>query len=110
MALVKKNKYKIKSGDTVKVIAGNDKGKTGEVTAILRAEGKAIVEGVRVVTKHVKPSAQNPEGGRDKQPAPVHISNLMLVDPASGEPIKVGRKKNDSGKNQRYNKKTGDFI
>nr|WKN37128.1 50S ribosomal protein L24 [Tunicatimonas sp. TK19036] len=110
MALVKKKKYKIKSGDTVKVIAGNDKGKTGEVLSILALDGKAVVDGVNVVTKHVKPSAQNPEGGRNQQEAPIHISNLMLIDPASGEPIKVGKKKNDKGKNQRYNKKTGDFI
>ena len=110
MAIVKKKKYKIKSGDTVKVIAGNDKGKTGEVLSILSADGKAMVDGVNIVTKHVKPSAQNPEGGRNQQEAPIQISNLMLVDSASGEPIKVGKKKNASGKNQRYNKKTGDFI
>ncbi|MEQ9439480.1 MAG: 50S ribosomal protein L24 [Cyclobacteriaceae bacterium] len=110
MASVKKLKIKIKSGDTVKVISGNDKGKTGQVVSILALENKAFVEDVNMVTKHVKPSAQNPEGGRHQQEAPIHISNLMLVDPATGEPAKVGKKKNDSGKNQRYNKKTGDFI
>ncbi|MEO0331686.1 MAG: 50S ribosomal protein L24 [Bacteroidota bacterium] len=105
-----KNKLKINSGDTVKVISGNDKGKTGQVISVLIADDKVLVEDVNVVTKHVKPSAQNPEGGRNQQEAPIHISNVMLVNPATGEPTKVGRKKNDSGKNQRYSKATGEFI
>lgn len=110
MARLKNKKFKIKSGDTVKVISGNEKGKTGKVVSVLVAGDKAIVEDINVVTKHVKPSAQNPEGGRNQQEAPIHISNLMLINPATGEPTKVGRKKNDSGKNQRYSKATGDFI
>ncbi|MEM8964930.1 MAG: 50S ribosomal protein L24 [Bacteroidota bacterium] len=110
MAKVMNKKLKIKSGDTVKVISGNDKGKTGQVISVLIADDKVLVEDVNVVTKHVKPSAQNPEGGRNQQEAPIHISNVMLVNPATGEPTKVGRKKNDSGKNQRYSKATGEFI
>ncbi|MEM6842828.1 MAG: 50S ribosomal protein L24 [Bacteroidota bacterium] len=103
-------KFKIKSGDTVKVIAGNDKGKTGNVISVLVSDNKVLVEDVNVVTKHVKPSAQNPEGGRNQQEAPIHISNVMLVNPATGEPTKVGRKKDSNGKNQRYSKATGEFI
>jgi len=110
MAKIKKKKFKIKSGDTVKVVSGNDKGKTGKVTSVLIAEDKLLVEDVNMVTKHVKPSAQNPEGGRNQQEAPIHISNVILVNPATGEPTKVGRKKDDAGKVQRYSKATGEFI
>ncbi|MGB3588857.1 MAG: 50S ribosomal protein L24 [Tunicatimonas sp.] len=110
MAKLKKKKFKIKSGDTVKVVSGNDKGKTGKVTSVLVAKDKLLVEEVNVVTKHVKPSAQNPEGGRNQQEAPIHISNVMLINPATGEPTKVGRKKNDKGKIQRYSKATGELI
>jgi len=108
--MAKNKKYKIKAGDTVKVIAGTQKGKTGEVSSILTADGKVIVDGINMVTKHVKPSAQNPEGGRNQQEAPIHISNVMLINPATGEPTKVGRKKNDKGQNQRYSKATGELI
>lgn len=103
-------KLKIKKGDTVKVIAGNDKDKTGKVLEIDVIKNRAVVEGVRMVTKHSKPSATNPEGGIQNTEAPIHISNLMLVDPSSGEPTRVGRKRNDDGKLQRYSKKTEQFI
>lgn len=108
--MAKNKKYKIKSGDTVKVIAGTQKGRTGKVSSVLAATDKVIVEGINMVTKHVKPSAQNPEGGRNQKEAPIHISNVMLINPATGEPTKVGRKKDDKGKNQRYSKATGEFI
>ena len=103
-------KLHIKKGDTVKVIAGNDKGKTGKVLEVISSKNRAIVEDVRVVTKHSKPSASNPEGGIEQTEAPVHISNLMVVDPSSGEPTRIGRKLNDNGKLQRYSKKSGEFI
>ena len=103
-------KLHIRKGDTVKVIAGNSKGKTGVVLEMLPAKQRAIVEGVNVVTKHIKPSASNPEGGIEKTEAGVHISNLMLVDPASGEATRTGRKADDNGKLQRYSKKTGEII
>lgn len=105
-----KGKIHIRKGDTVKVIAGNDKGKTGKVLEVIPGKYRAIVEGVSMVTKHVKPSATNPEGGIENTEASVHISNLMVVDPSSGEPTRVGRKLNADGKLQRYSKKTGDFI
>ena len=104
------NKLHIKKGDTVLVIAGNDKGKKGKVLEVLRNKNRAIVEEVNMVTKHTKPSAAKPEGGIENTEAAVHLSNLMLVDPATGDATRVGRKLNDDGKLQRYSKKTGEFI
>lgn len=103
-------KLHIKKDDTVKILSGNSRGRTAKVLQILTAQNKAIVEGVNMVTKHAKPSAQNPEGGRNEQEAPIHMSKLMVVDPATGEPTRIGRKLNDKGKLQRYSKKTGEFI
>jgi large subunit ribosomal protein L24 len=106
----KQPKLNIRKGDTVKVIAGNDKGKTGKVLEVLLEKNKAVVEGVRVVTKHQKPSAGKPEGGIQKKEGAIHVSNLMLIDPASGKPTRVGRKLNEKGELQRYAKKTGELI
>ncbi len=92
------------------VISGNFKGKTAKVLRVFPEQNKALVEGINEVTKHVKPSANNTEGGRNKQEAPIHVSNLMLVNPADGKPTRVGKKLNDQGKLQRYSKKTGEFI
>jgi large subunit ribosomal protein L24 len=92
------------------VIAGNDKGKTGEVLEILLEKRRVLVKDVNVVTKHEKPSAGKPEGGLKKVEAPIHISNVMLLDPASGKPTRVGRKLDDKGKLKRYSKKTGEII
>ena len=103
-------KIHVRKGDTAIVIAGNDKGQKGKVLEVLRAKNRAIIEGVNMITKHVKPSANNPEGGIEKTEAPIHISNIMVVDPSSGEPTKVGRKLNDQGKLQRFSKKTGELI
>jgi large subunit ribosomal protein L24 len=105
-----KLKLHIRKGDTVKVLAGDDKGKEGKVLEIIREKNRAIVEGINIVTKHTKPSAGKPEGGIKKTEASLHLSNLMVVDPASGKPTRVGRKLNDKGKLQRYAKKTGEFI
>ncbi len=103
-------KYKIKKDDTVIVISGNDKGKQGKVLEIFPEKARLLVEGVRMVTKHIKPSSENPEGGRVQQEASIHISNVKLIDPSSGEPVKVGRKKDDDGKIRRFAKSTGEFI
>lgn len=103
-------KFHIRRGDTVTVLAGDDKGKTGKVLEIVVAKNRAIVEGVNVVTKHQKPSAGKPEGGIKKVEAGVHISNLMLLDPSTGKPTRTGRKLNEKGKLQRYSKKSGEFI
>jgi large subunit ribosomal protein L24 len=103
-------KLHIKSGDTVKVIAGNSRGKTGKVLVVETGKYRAIVEGLNMITKHVKPSASNPQGGIEKTEASIHLSNLMLVDPASGEATRIGRKRDENGKLQRYSKKTGEII
>ncbi|MFC3417070.1 50S ribosomal protein L24 [Algoriphagus hitonicola] len=106
----KQTKLHIKTGDTVKVIAGDDKGKTGKVLAVDTAKTRAFVEGINIVTKHVKPTAAKPQGGIEKKEASVHISNLMLVDPKSGEATRTGRKAGENGKLVRYSKKTGEVI
>lgn len=106
----KKPKLHIRTGDTVKVITGNSKGQTGKVVSVITDKNRAIVEGVNVVTKHVKPSAQKPNGSIEKREAAIHVSNLMLVDPATGEATRTGRKLDEKGKLQRYSKKTGQLI
>ena len=106
----KQTKLHIRKGDMVKVIAGEDKGKEGKVLEVLVDKNRAFVEGRNIVTKHQKPSAGKPEGGIKKTEASIHISNLMLIDPASGKTTRVGRKLNEKNKLQRYSKKTGEFI
>lgn len=103
-------KIHVRKGDTAIVIAGNDKGQKGKVLEVIRSKNRAIIEGVNMITKHVKPSASNPEGGIEKTEAAIHISNIMIVDPSTGEPTKIGRKMNDQGKLQRFSKKTGELI
>jgi large subunit ribosomal protein L24 len=103
-------KIKIRKGDLVKVIAGDSKGSEGKVVEVILAKNRAIVEGANMVSKHTKPNAANPNGGIVKQEAAIHISNLMLVDPKSGVPTRVGRKKNDAGKLVRVAKKSGEEI
>jgi large subunit ribosomal protein L24 len=103
-------KLHIKTGDTVQVIAGESKGETGKVLRVYRDKNRAVVEGVNVVTKHQKPSASNPQGGLLKEEASIHISNLMVVDPKSGEATRVGRRVNEEGKIERFAKKSGEVI
>jgi large subunit ribosomal protein L24 len=106
----KKAKLHIRKGDTVLVVAGDDKGKKGKVLEVLLDKNRAVVEGINIVTKHTKPSAGKPEGGLKKTEAALHVSNLQLVDPATDKPTRIGRKLNDKNKLQRYSKKTGEFI
>ena len=96
---------KIKKGDTVKVIAGKDKGREGKVTAV--AAGKVVIEGITQVTKHTKPSQANPQGGIVQQSAPIDVSNVMYV--SKGKASRVGFKVED-GKKVRYAKATGEVI
>lgn len=103
-------KLHIKKGDTVEVIAGDSKGQSGKVLSLDRNSNRAIVEGINMVSKHQKPSAQNPQGGIVKQEASVHISNLMLIEPSTGKATRIGRKLDDSKKLVRYSKKTGEVI
>ena len=101
---------KIKKGDTVYVLAGDDKGKTGRVLNVLREQGKAIVEGVNIVSKSTKPNAKAPQGGIIKKEAPIDLSNLAVADPKSGKPTRVGFRFNEDGKKVRYSKKSGEEI
>ena len=103
-------KLHVKKGDTVLVLSGNDKGKKGKVLSVDPKSRRAIVEGMRIISKHIRPNAEHPQGGIIKQEAPIHISNLMVVD-NSGNPTRVGRKKDEkTGKSVRYSKKTGEII
>jgi large subunit ribosomal protein L24 len=103
-------KLKVRKGDMVKVIAGDDKGKEGKVLEVILETRRVVVEGLNIVKKHQKPTAGKPEGEIKKTEAPMHISNVMVLDPASGKATRVGRKANAKGKLQRYAKKTGEFI
>ena len=100
---------RIKKGDTVYVNAGNDKGKTGKVLSVDPAKDRAIVEGVNMVSKHTKPNAKQPQGGILKQEAPIHMSNLNLIDPKSGKPTRVGFKV-EGDKKVRIAKNSGEEI
>ncbi|MBE0676800.1 MAG: 50S ribosomal protein L24 [Bacteroidales bacterium] len=103
-------KLHIKKGDTVIVITGESKGQKGRVLEVSREKERALVEGVNLVSKHTKPNAKSPQGGIIKKEAPVHISNLMLVDPATGKGTRIGRRLNDKEKLVRYSKKSGEEI
>ncbi|SDM06674.1 large subunit ribosomal protein L24 [Catalinimonas alkaloidigena] len=103
-------KLRIKTGDEVLVISGNHKNQRGKVLSVDRVRNRAIVEGINLINRAMKPSASNPQGEFVEKEAPIHISNLKLIEPATGETTRVGRKVNDQGKLQRYSKKTGDFI
>jgi len=102
-------KLKIKSGDTVVVTAGDHKGSEGKVMRVILEKNKAIVEGVNMVSKHEKPSADNPQGGIVKKEAPIHISNLSLIDPKTGAATRVGYRMED-GKKVRFTKKSNQVI
>ncbi len=104
------SKLHIKKGDTVYVNTGEDKGKTGRVLQVLVTQNRAIVEGINMISKHSKPNAQNPQGGIEKKEASIHISNLNVVDPKTGEPTRIGRKRDSEGKLVRYAKISGEEI
>ena len=102
-------KLKIKTGDTVKVIAGEEKGKEGKVLRVDREKNRAIVEGLNLVKKHTKPNAQNPQGGIVEKEASIHISNLSLIDPKTKEATRLGFEVKD-GKKVRISKKSNVVI
>jgi len=104
------NKLHVKKDDTVMVITGKDKGKKGRVIAAFPRENRVLIEGVNMIKKHAKPSQANPQGGILHQEAPIHVSNVMLIDPKSGEPTRIGYKVLDNGKKVRYAKKSGAVI
>ncbi len=103
-------KLHIKKGDMVQIIAGDNKGQQGKVLKVEVSKQRAIVEGVNLIKKATKPNAQNPQGGIVEQEAPIHISNIQVLDPKSGKPTKVGRKLDAKGKLVRYAKKSGEEI
>ena len=103
-------KLHIKKGDMVYVNAGDSKGQQGKVLKVEVSKQRAIVEGVNICKKATKPNAQNPQGGLIEQEAPIHISNLMPIDPKSGKPTRIGRKVGSNGKLVRYAKKSGEEI
>jgi len=105
-----KVKLHVRSGDTVMVIAGDDKGKTGKIVSVDRVKEKALVEGLNLIKKSIKPSAENPQGGFAEKEAPIHVSNLMILDSSNGKPTRVVKKTDDKGKKQRYSTKTGTLI
>jgi large subunit ribosomal protein L24 len=104
------SKLHIKKGDTVYVNAGEDKGKTGRVLKVYVEKQRALVEGINMVSKSTKPNAKSPQGGFQKKEAPVHISNLNVLDPKSGKPTRIGRRLNAKGVLVRYSKKSGEEI
>ncbi|MFA6127369.1 MAG: 50S ribosomal protein L24 [Bacteroidales bacterium] len=103
-------KMNIKKGDTVIVIAGNSKGQQGRVLEVLRKNDRAIVEGVNMLSKHTKADKNAPQGGIIKREGSIHVSNLMLLDPTSGKPTRIGRRLDANGKLVRYAKKSGEEI
>ncbi len=92
------------------VITGESKGQKGRVLKVIRSKDRALVEGINMVSRHTKPNAKAPQGGIIKQEAPIHISNIMLLDPASGIPTRVGKRLNEKNKLVRYSKKSGEEI
>jgi large subunit ribosomal protein L24 len=100
---------KIKKGDTIVVLAGKDKGRTGEVTRVIPKEGKVVVAGVNVATRHRKPTQTNPQGGKEGFEAPMAISNVAVADPKSGKPTRVRFETRD-GKKVRIAVKSGELI
>lgn len=103
------NKMHVKSGDTVYVISGKDKGKTGKIVKVFPKKGKIVVEGVNVVTKHLKPTQMNPQGGVVTKPAPIFSSKVMVYDEKAGKPTRIGYKVVD-GKKVRYSKVSGEVL
>ena len=100
---------KIKKGDTVVVLSGKDKGKTGEVTQSLPKDGKVVVAGVNIITRHKKPSQQDPQGGLERKEAPLHASKVAVADPKTGKPTRV-RFETKDGKKVRVAVKSGETI
>ena len=106
-------KLHVKKGDEVLVIAGNDKGKKGRVLFVYPKKERVLVEGINMRTHHEKPSQDNPQGGRLKREASIHVSNVMVIDPTTGEPTRIGRKRieeDGGGRWVRYGKASGEII
>lgn len=100
---------KIKKGDTVVVLTGKDKGKSGEVLSVSPSEGRAVVQGVNVVKRHQRPSMQT-QGGIEEKEAPIHVSNVAVADPKDGRPTRVGFRTLDDGRKVRVARRSGETI
>ena len=100
----------LKVGDKVVVIAGKDKGKEGKIIKTLRNDNKVVVEGVNMITKHVKPNAQNENGGTIKMEAPIHVSNVMIIDPKTKKRTRIAHEIDDKGKKQRISVKSKERL
>lgn len=104
-------KLHVRKGDKVRILSGDDKGKEGVILSVIPKQYRAIVEGMNIISRHIKPTAQNSQKGRIvKTEAPMHISKLMLIEKSTGQPTRIGRKIGDSGRLERFSKKTGNFI
>ncbi|MDN3565200.1 50S ribosomal protein L24 [Paeniroseomonas aquatica] len=101
---------KIRKGDRVQILTGRDKGKSGEVLAVNPTEKRALVQGVNVVKRHQKPRGMNAPGGIQEKEAPIHLSNLALLDPKSGKPTRVGFRVLDDGKKVRVARPSGEVL
>lgn len=106
----KQPKLHVRTGDSVMVIAGNSKGKSGVIQRIIVDKQRAVIEGVNMQTKHIKPTTTTPQGSIEKKEGSVHLSNIMLIDPKTGTASRIGRKLNAEGKLQRFSKESGNFI
>lgn len=109
----KQKKLHVKKGDNVRIIAGNDRGREGRVLAVFPKKERVLVEGINMRVHHERPSQENPQGGRMEREAPVHVSNVMVIDPTIGEPTRVGRKRIEEeggGRWVRYSKKSGEIL
>ena len=100
----------IRKGDLVQVISGNDKGKRGKVLGVLRERNRAIVEGIRMMKRHTRPTQRDPQGGIVEREATIHISNLMVICPKTDKPTRVGKKKMENGKYVRTSVRSGEMI
>ena len=100
----------IRKGDTVQIISGNDKGKRGRVLSVVRDKDRVIVEGIRMMKRHVRPTRQNPQGGIIEREASIHVSNLMLVCPNSDKPTRIRKRELDDGKHVRISVRSGEMI
>jgi len=96
--------------DTVKILSGKYRGKTGKVLKVFRDEKRVIVEGINIIKKHSKPSQKNPQGGIIEKEASVHVSNVMVIDPKTNEPTRIGYKYLEDGSKVRYSKKSGEML
>lgn len=101
---------KIKKGDLVQVMTGKDRRKTGKVVRVLPETNKVLVEGVNILKKHERPNQRNQQGGITEKEYPINASNVMLVDPKTGKPTRIGKRATAGGKNERYAKKSGDAL